>query len=117
MLNREFADRFASEWIAAWNAHDVERVLAHYTEDFEMSSPYIVSIGGEPSGTLRGRQAVGDYWRLALARMPDLRFELVATLLGAHSLTLYYRGARGMAAEVFFYAADGRVEKACAHYV
>lgn len=121
MLNREFADHFASEWIAAWNAHDVESVLAHYSDDFEMASPYIAAIAGEPSGVLHGKQAVGDYWRLALTLMPDLHFELVATLLGAHSLTLYYRRAsdgeaRGMAAEVFFFAPDGRVEKACAHY-
>jgi len=28
----------ASEWIAAWNARDLERVLAHYTNDAEMTS-------------------------------------------------------------------------------
>jgi len=116
MLTREFADRFAAEWIAAWNAHDIERVLSHYADDFEMSSPYIVQIAGEPSGKLKGKQAVGSYWQKALIRMPDLHFELVATLLGMHSVTLYYKGARGMAAEVFFFGADGLVSQASAHY-
>jgi len=116
MLTREFADRFAADWIAAWNAQDVDLVLSHYCDDFEMTSPYIVQIVGEQSGTLKGKQAVGDYWRQALARMPTLHFEPVATLLGVQSVTLYYKGVRGMAAEVFFFAADGRITKACAHY-
>ena len=25
-------DAFAAEWIAAWNAHDLDRILAHYAE-------------------------------------------------------------------------------------
>lgn len=116
MVDRDFAEHFAADWVAAWNSHDLDRILSHYVDDFEMSSPYIAQIAGEPSGTLQGKAAVGAYWKLALARMPELRFELVTTLIGAHSLTLYYRGARGMAAEVFFFAADGRVQRAAAHY-
>ena len=116
VLTRQFAEHFAQEWVAAWNAHDLERILSHYAEDFEMASPYIVQIVSEPSGVLRGKAQVGAYWAAALARMPDLRFELHATLLGAQSLTLYYRGARGMAAEVFFFDTQGQVVRACAHY-
>ena len=116
MIARAFADEFAHEWIEAWNAHDLERILSHYADDFEMSSPYIAQIAGEASGTLTGKAAVRAYWKLALSRMPDLRFELVSTLVGAHSLTLYYRGARGMAAEVFFFDASHQVVRAAAHY-
>jgi hypothetical protein len=116
-LTREFADEFAREWISAWNSHDLDRILSHYADDFEMSSPYIAQIAGEASGTLQGKTAVGAYWKLALTRMPDLHFQLVATLVGARSITLYYRGARGMAAEVFFFGSDGhKVVKAAAHY-
>ena len=25
-------DRFASEWQAAWNSHDLSRILAHYAD-------------------------------------------------------------------------------------
>lgn len=117
MIDRAFAEHFSAEWIAAWNSHDLARVLAHYAEDFEMSSPYIAQIAGEASGVLKGKAAVGAYWKLALARMPQLRFELITTLVGASSITLYYQGARGLAAEVFFFGADGAVVKAAAHYV
>lgn len=116
MISAEFAQHFAADWIEAWNSHDLARILSHYSEDFEMSSPYIAQIAGEPSGTLKGKTAVGAYWKLALARMPELRFELKEILVGAQSLALHYRGARGMAAEVFFFDESGRVARAAAHY-
>jgi hypothetical protein len=116
MIDRDFADRFAADWVAAWNRHDLAAVLAHYADDFDMSSPYIAEIAGEPSGRLRGKAAVGAYWAAALGRMPDLHFELVDTLVGIDSITLYYRGVHGTAAEVFQYDVDGRVVRAAAHY-
>ena len=116
MFSKEFADHFAAEWIEAWNSHELNRILSHYSEDFEMSSPYIAQIAGEPSCTLKGKHAVGTYWAKALEFTPTLHFELVSTLVGAESITLYYRGARGMAAEVFFFNPDHKVFKACAHY-
>ena len=116
MLTPEFAARFAAEWIVAWNAHDLDAILAHYADDFIMSSPRIAVIAGEPSGTLRGKAAIGAYWRKALASTPTLHFELVTTLLGADSITLYYRGVRGLAAEVFFFDEHGHVGRAAAHY-
>jgi hypothetical protein len=116
MLDKTFADRFAAEWIAAWNSHDLHRVLAHYADDFEMSSPYIARIAGEPSGQLKGKEAVGAYWRKALDLYPDIHFELITTLLGAQSITLYYRSQRGMAAEVFLFGPDKKATSAFAHY-
>ena len=62
LMEKGFAERFAKEWVAAWNSHDLERILAHYDDDFEMSSPIITALVGEPSGRLRGKTAVGAYW-------------------------------------------------------
>lgn len=116
MLDKTFAAKFASEWIVAWNSHDMARILSHYSEDFEMTSPVIIQIAGEPSGKLKGKKAVGAYWTKALQRMPDLRFELVTTLVGIDSVTLYYKGHRGLSAEVFHFGPDGKVVRAFAHY-
>ena len=38
-------------------------------------------------------------------------------LKGANSITVYYRGHRGLSAEVFQFAASGKVAKAFAHYL
>jgi hypothetical protein len=116
MIQEGFAERFAKEWIAAWNSHDLERVLEHYEDDFEMSSPIIVSLMGEPSGRLKGRAAVGTYWAKALKALPGLHFELLAVLAGTDSVTLYYRGHRGLAAEVLHFGENGKVRAAFAHY-
>ena len=116
MLTREFAEHFASEWIDAWNNHDLTRILSHYTDEFVMSSPRIAVLAKEPSGTLQGKAAIGAYWTKALESAPALKFELISTLVGADSLTLYYKGVRGMAAEVFFFDQRGKVVRACAHY-
>jgi hypothetical protein len=117
MIDRAFAEYFAAEWIAAWNSRDLDRVLAHYADDFEMNSPVIIQVAGEPSGRLKGKAAVGAYWAKALALIPDLHFELISTLAGVDSITLYYKGAGGrLAAEVFHFGPDGTVVRAFAHY-
>jgi ketosteroid isomerase-like protein len=116
MMDPNFAERFAADWIAAWNSHDLDRILSHYAEDFEMASPYIARLAGEPGGKLKGKRLVRAYWAKALQLMPELRFELVSVLAGVDSVAIYYRGARGMAAEVFCFDGSGKVAKAYAHY-
>lgn len=117
MLTAPFAKRFAAEWIESWNSHDLDRILSHYTDDFEMSSPVIAQLAGEPSGVLKGKQAVGAYWKRALELQPGLRFELAEVLAGANSVALCYLGPRGKGVEVLFFDASGKVCRAAAHYI
>jgi ketosteroid isomerase-like protein len=117
MLTAEFAQRFAAEWEAAWNAHDLARVLAHYADDFEMISPFIVAMAGEASGTLKGKDKVGAYWKSALAKLPDLRFEVIDVFYGVNSLVIYYKAVMGKrGAEIMFFDGRGKVSKSIAHY-
>lgn len=115
-LTNSTARAFALEWVAAWNAHDIERVLSHYAEDVAFHSPFIAIFADEASGHLLGKAALRTYWAAALEKLPDLRFELLDVLLGAGSLTVYYRGHRGMVAETFFFSEDGKVQRATACY-
>ena len=116
-MTQDEAQAWAQEWIDAWNAGDLDRVLAHYADDFEMSSPYIVTIAGELSGKLRGKDAVAAYWRAALVRRPDLHFELLRVFRGVDSLALFYQSAPNvLGAEVFFFDENGQVARAHAHY-
>jgi hypothetical protein len=50
MLTPDFARAFARQWIAAWNARDLDEVLRRYTDGFEMRSPFIASVAGEALG-------------------------------------------------------------------
>ena len=108
---------FSNEWIAAWNSHDLPRILSHYSDDFEMSSPYIAQIAGEPSGTLKGKLKVGAYWQNALQHFPRLHFELVEVLMGVSSLAMYYKSnvANRMVLEVLSLDEQGRIVRGHAH--
>ena len=117
MIETSFVKAFANDWIDAWNAHDLPRILTHYADDFVMESPIIITLAGEPTGRLVGKSAVGDYWQRALVKIPDLHFELITALGGVNSLILHYRGAGGrLAAEVFTFNTTHLVIHAAAHY-
>lgn len=91
MINRDWAEAFARDWIAAWNAHDLERILTHYADDFEMTSPLIVERMGVPSGRLKGKDAIRAYWGQGLAKTPALQFDLMKVLAGVNSVAMLYR--------------------------
>lgn len=116
IIDQQFAQQFAEDWVAAWNAHNLDRILAHYEDDFEMSSPVIIQRVGEPSGKLKGKAAVGAYWASALESYPDLYFELRAVFVGVDSVVIYYNGVRGLSAEIFHFNQQGKVSHAFAHY-
>jgi hypothetical protein len=116
MIDKAFAEHFSADWIDSWNRHDLARIMSHYTDDFEMSSPRILILTDEPSGTLKGKDAVGLYWTKALQLAPNLYFDLLATLVCVNSITIYYNGARGPCAEVLHFNQDGKVTRAYAHY-
>ncbi|HUA36861.1 MAG TPA: nuclear transport factor 2 family protein [Candidatus Sulfopaludibacter sp.] len=112
-----WAKSFAAEWIAAWNARDLPRVLSHYSDDFEMSSPFIIEIAEEPSGRLRGKEKVRACWQVALAKNPELHFELLDVFVGANSVVLHYQRNSGQrAAEILFFNEQGLVYRAAANY-
>lgn len=116
---QDFADQFAAEWVEAWNGHDINRILAHYSEDFQMSSPLIVLRGIDSSGRLKGKDAVTAYWQPALAEGSMLHFELIQVLVSVNSLAIYYRsnasGGR-FCIEVLRFNDEGKVMEGIAHY-
>lgn len=107
---------FAESWIEAWNRHDLDAVLAHFSDDFEFSSPSIRQFFGEASGRLTGKASVRPYWQAALSRLPDLHFELVHVFTGVDCLMILYRGHRGLSVEIFQLGADGRAVRGQALY-
>lgn len=116
MIDSQFATEFANHWIEAWNSHNLDEILSHYTDDFEMSSPVIVGTMNEPSGKLKGKESIRVYWSKALAKYPDLRFEKLHVLAGVGSVTIIYNGVRGLSAEVFHFNSQAKVCAAYAHY-
>ena len=116
-MTEAFADEFVREWIDAWNARDLERVLSHWADDCVFTSPMAVKFTGDASGTVHGKAALRDYWSRALAASGALRFELDRVYVGHDSLVIGYRNHRGQhCAEMIRFGSDGRAVGGSAHY-
>ena len=71
MLTREEADRFVAEWVAAWNAHDVEALLDFMTDD----GVFQASVGPAPFGTTAvGREALRRAYSAIWQTYPDAQW-------------------------------------------
>jgi hypothetical protein len=111
------ANNFAHEWIDSWNSHDIDRILSHYSDDFEITTPMIKVALGIDSGTLKGKENVRKYWQAALNKVPDFKFELVDFTQSINSIALYYKAVMNkMAIEVMFFNESGKANKGIVHY-
>ena len=90
IIAAEEAEAFAREWIAAWNSGDLDRILAHYHDDFEMRSPLIAERGFSPDGCLQGKDAIRPYWAAGLAATPPILFELIGVHAGVGAIAICY---------------------------
>ncbi|MBW8743937.1 MAG: nuclear transport factor 2 family protein [Sphingomonas sp.] len=79
---------FAERWLAAWNAHDLDAVLALFHDDVVFTSPLAMKVVPESAGVIRGKPALRAYWSAALAQVPDLHFELTSLFAGVDSLLI-----------------------------
>ena len=108
---------FAEKYYAAWNARDIDGILALYAEDIEFSSPYIAALGFSYDGVIHGKAMLRAYFERALERAPQLTFTPQELLVGARGHTLIYRNNLGkLAAETHELDGVGLVVRADATY-
>lgn len=109
--------KFATDWIESWNSHDLDRIMSHYSDDVQVTTPMIRIALGIDSGTLQGKPSVRKYWQAALEKVPGLHFELVESTVSIDSIAIYYSSIMNrMAIEVMFFDPDGRISRVIAHY-
>lgn len=111
------ASAFAHEWVASWNAHDLDRIMVHYADELDFRSPLIQQLGAAPDGVIQSKAELRAYFATGLSRYPDLLFQLKQVLPGVDSVVLYYQSINDMpAAEYMELDAHGRVRRVRAHY-
>ena len=109
---------FGREWIAAWNSHDLERVLSLYAEHSEMTSDKIRAFGFDSSGTLSGKAKLRMYWGKALTLLPNLHFDLIDTYVSPNSVVVFYRNERGAKiCEYLQLNAEGKIIQGSANHL
>jgi ketosteroid isomerase-like protein len=105
------------EWIAAWNARDLERVLTLYADDIEMTSERIVQLGFSVQGSVRGKANLRAYWSKSLAEPAELRFELIGLYTSPNSVIVHYRNHRGQTiCEYLRVNRDGKIVQGSANH-
>ncbi len=117
MITDEQARVLAREWIEAWNTHDLDRIMTHYADGIEFTSPFVVGLMGDAAGTVRGLGALRGYFATGLSVYPDLKFELIGVATGVDSVVLHYRSVKHLQAfEVMTLNREGKVTRVSAHY-
>jgi hypothetical protein len=116
-MDEQQAKQLAAHWIESWNLHDLDSIMEHYSDDVILISPVAARILNDPDGAVRGKPALRSYFAKGLAFYPDLKFHLLDTLWGLHSLVLYYRNQNGArTAEFMEIGQDGKVSRVVANY-
>lgn len=77
-------------WFAAFNAHDLEALLALYHEDARHFSPKLAERRPETRGWIRGKAALRDWWRDAFERLPSLRYEPTSMITEGNAVFMEY---------------------------
>lgn len=103
----------ARAWLRAFNAHDVDALVALYDPDATHTSPKIRALHPDTGGKLVGRGALAAWWRDAIARLPGLRYvEAALTADGDRVFLEYVRHASPeppMPVAEVFDVKDGRI--------
>ena len=113
-----FCSALGKRWIDAWNSHDLERILALYSDDSEMTSDKIPLLGLDPTGTLRGKDRLRQYWSKGLQLIPNLHFTLIDVYVSPDSLVVFYENERGAKiCEYLRLNADGKIRQGSANHL
>ena len=116
-MTKDEARKLASDWVAAWNAHDLDLIMAHYEDAIELTSPVAAQLLGTPDGRVLGKPNLRAYFQRGLEAYPELHFHLEDVLWGINSVVLYYTNQKGTrTAEFMELSANGKVARVVANY-
>jgi hypothetical protein len=85
----------ANAWLAAWNAHDLDAIMACYSDDVDFAASTVVRRWGRDDGRLRGRAELRRHFELGLELAPGLTFTEEALLAGPAGYALLYSRENG----------------------
>ncbi|WP_353140118.1 nuclear transport factor 2 family protein [Pseudopedobacter sp.] len=111
------ATDFTTEWINAWNSHDLNTIMSHYSENIDFASPVIQQMGVDTAGKISNKADLREYFSKALQKYPELHFEFYHELKGVDSLVLFYKSVNDtLSAEYMELDTQEKICKVRAHY-
>jgi hypothetical protein len=85
----------ADVWLAAWNAHDLDAIMACYSDEVEFVASTVVRRWDRSDGRLRGKTELRRHFELGLSLAPNLVFTEEALLTRPGGYALLYRRENG----------------------
>jgi ketosteroid isomerase-like protein len=67
----------AMQWFEAFNANDLEKLLALYANDAQHFSPKLKERQPASNGLIIGKEALRAWWQDAFKRLPSLTYEVL----------------------------------------
>jgi hypothetical protein len=112
------ANKFALKWIQDWNSHNLSQIMTHYADEISFISPFIKKLNVSINGLINDKDSLEKYFKIAIEKYPDLKFELIYCLVGVNSVVLYYKSVNDLlSAEHMEFSSQGKVNRVVAHYV
>jgi predicted ester cyclase len=116
-VTKDEAWHLGEDWVAAWNAHDLDRIMTHYEDAVELTSPVAAKLLGTGNGKVTGKANLREYFRRGLEAYPEINFRLTDVLWGLNSVVLYYTNHKGTrTAEFMELSPNGKVARVVANY-
>jgi ketosteroid isomerase-like protein len=93
MMTYEDAEAHAQSWISAWNAHDLNNILLHYSQDVVFEAETVKRRWNKP--TLHGIEELRKHFALGLELAPGMTFHLEQVFLAPSGYAILYRRENG----------------------
>jgi hypothetical protein len=108
----------AGDWIEAWNAHDLDRIMGHYADTIEFEANTVVVRWHKPDGKLHGLTELREHFRLGLSLAPHIHFTLEQVFSAPSGYAVLYRRDNGnQVLDVVELNAENKAQKVKAFYL
>ena len=94
----------ATKWFEAFNAHDLDKLLALYNNDAQHYSPKLKIRQPETNGLVSGKAALGAWWQDSFDRLPSLKY--TPTTLTANGERVFMEYIRNVENEPGMFVAE-----------
>lgn len=80
----------ALKWMQAFNQHDIEKLIALYSEDAVHYSPKLKLLQPHSMGFIKGKKQLKEWWIDAFNRLPQLHYKLISLTANDKSVCMEY---------------------------
>ncbi len=83
-------EHIAVKWFQAFNDHNLEALLALYSDDAVHYSPKLKLRKPETKGIVTGKTALREWWKDSFDRLPTLRYKTLSIIAHHNKVCMEY---------------------------